>query len=58
MILEIERGSTRSHYPGLELPSTTQYFMKDKRNDERDGDEEEEVSSYWITLRKGDDTVN
>ena len=41
----------------MELLSEARYWMKDRRKKWQE-DEEEEVSSYWMTLRKQEDTGN
>jgi hypothetical protein len=39
------------------LSSISGYCGKVKRRDTSDGDEEEDVESYWMTLRKGEDIL-
>jgi hypothetical protein len=38
------------------MSSKTGYRRKVKRWDRNDKDGEEDVGSYWVTLRKGEDT--
>jgi hypothetical protein len=45
-------------YCGCKLSFKIHYLRKDRRKNLRKDKEEEEVSSYWTTLRKGNDTRN
>ena len=40
-----------------ELPSETGYCRKEREGKKRRTDEEKDVSSYWMSLRKREDTV-